>query len=613
MPVVTQRQLVGRIRSQVAELEENLYSNAGDAFCHWAMKTYFELDEDEALEACNISGPGDRGVDAFWPDESQRRVVAAQAKYSSRSRTFDAQSVVQLASAYAWLVRLGEEDSSTAKEELRSAAQHLRQLREVDSSYPVELYCFASGTFSDEAVEHADAFNADHADEDVSIKLVGLKELADALEDQRSRLDEAPEQEIPIRLRDYFVFDPPDEPKTVVASVNVKELADIERQYRYRIFQQNVRYFLRGKNRVNSGMASTLSTPEGRQRFWYYNNGIAIVCDSVDIEDDEDASNGNGAGVAKVSNLQIVNGCQTTTTLGEMADELADEDSAAYVLVRIIEANDPELRGDISLYNNRQSSVKDRDLLSNDAIQERLEYEFRQMDPPWFYERKRGQWDAQVKPNAARRRLFGDRKIDNEVAAQAAYAFWHDPGVARARKRMLFVRQGDNTDEGLYDDLFNQSTTPEWLLLPFRIQRFVAARKRQFLRLYKEASEADSPTTAQSRALSRGWMKFADQFILGAIHFYLDQVVEIRRVGVQRGLLDDDVFDDVVAKAYDLAVRDLSPFFRSKRQQSEDRDEPFDPANYVKGNWKDVKAWLEDQWEFRADEEPFEGVDLPTS
>jgi hypothetical protein len=398
-----------------------------------------------------------------------------------------------------------------------------------------------------------------------------------------------------------------------VASINVRELAELERKYRYRIFQRNVRYWLKSTNRVNRSIAETLGTPEGRGHFWYYNNGIAIVCDSVSVREDE--ASDDGGGIARVQNLQIVNGCQTTTTLGETVAQLEDPDSPAFVLVRIFEATDQNLQSDISLYNNRQNAVKDRDLLSNDDPQANLQTEFDQLDPPWFYQRKRGEWDAQIKPHAARKRRYGTRArlIDNEVAAQAAYAFWHDAAVARARKRMLFVRKSDD-EAGLYDEIFTDKTTAEWLLLPFRIYGYVNERKRAFLPELKLALavDEDDRTTAERRTVQRSWIKFADQLLVGAVHVLLSEAVDIDRHSVQARLLTEDVFGPMVKRAYAQAVRDLNPFFRDKQKAAHKRNQPFDVANYVKGNWRDVELWLRDQAEYRreAGDDPFEGIGL---
>jgi AIPR protein len=596
------RNFQDKLSEQVRELEAAYYANSGDAFCHWAMKTYFELDDDETIEACDIGGPRDRGLDAFWHDEDQRRIVLAQAKYTSNRRgKVGAEPVIAVERAYKWLRQLADEGSRQAKKELRAAAMELARCREEDPDYQVDLYCFASRPFTVEAHEQAALINEEFWEQGVRLNLVGLEQLEEAVREQHSRLAEPP-IEISLDLEKYFEFEQSEGPRTIVASVNVRALADLEKKFHYRIFQRNVRYFLKATNRVNRGIESTLLSPNGRSRFWYYNNGIAIVCDEIIV------SKGRAnSGKATVKNLQIVNGCQTTTTLGELADELeSGKDSPAFVLVRFIESEDLELQGEISRFNNKQSAVKDRDLMSNDDPQARLEKELDVFNPPWFFQRKRGQWDAEVRSDPVKKMRFGDRKIDNEAAAQAAYAFWRDPAIARARKRMLFVRKSEEPT-GLYDQIFTDSTSPEWILLPFRVQEYVAHRKRTYMHELKSALETSRPSVKEKRILGKQWLKFADQVIVAAIRLYWEEQLDIARIANQRKLLSDESFDDAARAGYDLAIRDLNPFFRQKAADGERRREPFDAANFLKGNWTEIREWIEDQIDYHRSE-AFEGI-----
>jgi hypothetical protein len=296
-----------------------------------------------------------------------------------------------------------------------------------------------------------------------------------------------------------------------------------------------------------------------------------------------------------VENLQIVNGCQTTTTLGANLDQL--EDPAPMVLVRIIASKDEDLQRAITVYNNRQNAVRDRDLLSNDPVQERLQKAFEELSPPWYYERKRGAWKAEVPPS--QRKRFGKRVISNEKAAQAAYAFHHDPGEARARKRFLFVTRREDPN-GFYELLFSRATTPEWLLLPFRVNEFVTERKRNHLRSAREAEK--KPTSRRSvsdkKALQRNWISFADQALVATIGFYWRQRIKLTQKDLTV-LLDDRMLDALLSRSYALALRDLTIFFHNRIQEAQDREQVFVPSNYLKGNWSAIRDWLETQEDYR--------------
>jgi hypothetical protein len=66
-----------------------------------------------------------------------------------------------------------------------------------------------------------------------------------------------------------------------------------------RLFARNVRGFL-GSTEINKGMEATLA--EEPEYFWYYNNGITIVCDDAKQE------SARGRNILRVTNPQIING-----------------------------------------------------------------------------------------------------------------------------------------------------------------------------------------------------------------------------------------------------------------------------------------------------------------
>jgi hypothetical protein len=595
-------ELLQLLNRDVEELHNAVYSSPGDAFAHVAVREFFDLDDEEALEYCDVGGSRDKGIDAFWFDEEERRAILVQTKWAADKKSFRAEVVRESESAYRWLLRLGDGKGDAAPRVI-DAARQLYKLREVEPDYPVSIFVIVAGTFTKGAYEEEARVVDDLKREPVDLELVGLDALLQQMEERLSRNagveEERPDVTFSLIKDSFFEHQDDDGPDALVATISGFELADIANEWGYKLFMRNLRFFLPGRARgsVNEGIRTTLETPEGRQRFWYYNNGIAIVCDDYTLD--------RKTRKVKLTNMQVVNGAQTTTTLSHCLEQLRN-DPQAKILVRIVKAPDEELRQNITFFNNRQNAVKDRDLLSNDPNQDRLQAQFLKRSPAWFYERKRGEWNALTARDAGLKQKVGKRKIDNERAAQAAYAFYIDAAKARADKKSLFQPKANN---GYYEDIFNSGTTTAWLLVPYRIADYVAERKNEYLKSIR-GIDPRRASVEQSRRLGREWLKFADQFIIGTIGLYMQWRGGIDEKRLEALLAGD--FDGMLDGAYRAAVRDLQQLFSRKEREARDREDVFSPANFVKTHWDEAKSHVAGEWDGRVGD-PLEGVPMLTS
>lgn len=178
-------------------------------------------------------------------------------------------------------------------------------------------------------------------------------------------------------------------------------LAKIYSKHKVRLFDQNVRNFLGGRNKVNKDIAATLAnSPE---LFFSYNNGISSTASNVITEEGEDGRKY----ITKLRNWHIVNGGQTTSTIYsalKKSKETADALQTAFVAVKVSEVkpaiteNVPELVPAIANYANSQTKVKDSDLSANTpfmlALEKQSRKEVTESSHPtyWYFERLRGQF-----------------------------------------------------------------------------------------------------------------------------------------------------------------------------------------------------------------------------
>ncbi len=269
--------------------------------------------------------------------------------------------------------------------------------------------------------------------------------------------------------------------KSVVFIAKGKDLAKIYNDHKEKIFQQNVRYFLGIRSRnINRQILETAIDKDRSKNFWYFNNGITIICEEI-----------NEATSGKVINLkkaQIINGAQTTYALYESyVDGKLEED--VEVLIKAIETNDKIFIDNVTLYTNSQNAIRLRDLCSNDVIQTKIQKLL--LDSfKYFYERKRGEFDSLYPTNEAKIKLLGKdfsaRIISNEDAAQAFLAMFLDkPSQAKNEKGRIFLK--DNA--GFYDEIFskNDSLLPEKILLAWKLLKYIVELKKEYNKVYKSA------------------------------------------------------------------------------------------------------------------------------
>jgi hypothetical protein len=193
--------------------------------------------------------------------------------------------------------------------------------------------------------------------------------------------------------------------------------------------------------------------------FWYYNNGISIICDEAE------ETSSHGKDVLRVQNPQVINGQQTTRTLAKAAAQ----NSKASVTVRVIRVPRDE-NGNLNYFDalvsqivsatNWQNAIRPSDLISNDRRQIEIERQLRKLG--YWYIRKR-QTRSEAKAVAGSQRFF---MLTKEDLAQAVAACDLDPVVVREGKERLF-------EERLYGHVF-PNTDPYYYLCRYWLMGCVA-------------------------------------------------------------------------------------------------------------------------------------------
>ena len=160
------------------------------------------------------------------------------------------------------------------------------------------------------------------------------------------------------------------------------EIYKAAKEKEYPIFDANIREYLGATGTINKKIMETLKNPDERVNFFYYNNGITIIAENI--------SNENTSGGFKklsIDNPQIVNGCQTVSTIYETLSSLPEqtlekEFKDTYVMLKILKipSNDVKLQtlsNNIVTYNNSQNAINQKAFAANTQAFIRVQTEFR--------------------------------------------------------------------------------------------------------------------------------------------------------------------------------------------------------------------------------------------
>jgi hypothetical protein len=294
-----------------------------------------------------------------------------------------------------------------------------------------------------------------------------------------------------------------------------------------RLFARNVRGFL-GSTEINRGMEATLAKEP--EYFWYYNNGVTIVCDEAKQE------SSRGQNILRVTNPQVINGQQTTRTLARAVRK----GPRASILVRVIRV--PREGGNggdhfdalisrIVAATNWQNAIRPSDLMSNDRRQIEIERQIRKIG--YLYLRKR------MTKGEARRAAGAHylRLVKKEEIAQAVASCDLDPSIVREGKERLF-------EERWYGQVF-PTGAPNYYLSRYWLMREVSYTARGY------------PERAYAK-----WL------VLNSVWTHLDPLCRAkgRAEAFRRACEHDD--GEVVGpfqRAISAVYREALRFYRSKR------------------------------------------------
>lgn len=160
--------------------------------------------------------------------------------------------------------------------------------------------------------------------------------------------------------------------KAYYGSISVSAIGEWYNQYGNRLFAKNIRYY-KGSTEVNQGIKDVLKNEP--DNFFYYNNGIKLLCKKITRK----ALHGTTRemGLFVLEGVSLVNGAQTTGTIGTIFAESPEILTSANVLIQMIDLGDSDeaQAAQITKLSNTQNRIDGKDFVALDRNQERLRME----------------------------------------------------------------------------------------------------------------------------------------------------------------------------------------------------------------------------------------------
>lgn len=389
------------------------------AFVFLCVKSWLSLDDDETLD-CITDGGQDGGIDALHiggTREGEFVVTLFQGKYK---RDLDGRAGFPAGEIQAMLATLGSLFDPSIELplhlRLRARIAELRS-RALQGDIPrLRVILCNNGARWDaqgDAWIAAEGFPPDQ----VSFHHVNHEWLI-AMRRQAKQVSDI------ITLAGQAIVEDHNYRRVLIGKVQVGEIRALLDRHGDDLLERNIRRYLgTHTNPVNQHIAQTLRDPDTRANFYFFNNGITMVCRDFR----HNALTGRDFRV-QIEDLQILNGGQTCKTIQQVLRELSDADfSQTFVLLRLYAMKDGAdgLIDAITYATNHQTLVDLRDLRANDAIQQALELGLRELGIT--YRRKR-----EASPTAG-------PSLSSMRAAEAVLAIWRrKPHTLRMHRDDLF-------------------------------------------------------------------------------------------------------------------------------------------------------------------------------
>lgn len=350
------------------------------AFGFWYLKNELKLVNNDINEIL-IDGSNDQGVDAYYLDEEKHILNIYQFKLPEKGNFKKEIDQSAITKVYLTINNLINNPSSRVNNMNNEGFKNLTDLVKNSKIYGINIV-FVSFNLGIKAVDSLNIIANQEAYLNPDIEFTHEIVNRDKIINLYDRLHRNNSLNLTFEYKNLQPSNSVSETngdtaiESWVGVINAVQLVKAIGDNLSSIFDENIRLY-ENKSRINEGIKSTARDARTANMFYFYNNGITLICD--------DAKNSPGSNNIALSGVSIVNGAQTVNSLANLYDTDSLQKEVA-VLIRIIKIKNYEQRAKITEYLNSQTPIKESYFIANNSIIRALQEEMFQFE--YYLERQ---------------------------------------------------------------------------------------------------------------------------------------------------------------------------------------------------------------------------------
>lgn len=471
-----------------ALLREKYPSDSDDALVSksiaaFTISHFAKVNEQTAVE-CVCDGSLDGGIDALYVSNTNKILVAVQAKYSKDGKsTWKEDDFNKFQKACGYLLDFEFDKLSPLLNPIKDKIELALSV----SDYKIYFVMAHTGHSGGSEIvlnqmkawqKHLDNYGVSTTgDSYFQVHLFARDDISQSL---ANNIDQTNINLNDVKIYSYGCMEEPY--RSYFGYIDGAQIKEWYQKHDRFLFNENIRGFLGGTN-VNLAIQKSIN--EDKELFWYLNNGITIL--AKDISPHPRNAGSDKTGLFTLKGISIVNGAQTVSSIARSDDD-ADLEKVK-VAVKVIKVESDRLAEQITKATNHQNSVSGRDFASQDPFQQALATQI--AIEGYRYNLLR---TDQTIPKS-------EKNFDIDEALDAIVCYRGNPSDLGKLKngRGKFY---DEINSSSYRAIFNTEVTGAMLINLVKINRYVERIKDERMHWYPKTTKEHKIVVHSYRAIS---------------------------------------------------------------------------------------------------------------